>query len=310
MKRKYLIAGSSGLVGSALVRALVKHQEAVIEVDRKTVDLRNREATKSFFCLMKPEVVICAAARVGGILDNSTHPVDFIEDNLAIQSSVFSASHLAGVKRLIFLGSSCIYPRNSAQPIQEKYLMTGPLEKTNEAYAISKIVGLIAVESYRKQFGHDWISVMPTNLYGPNDDFNLKTSHVIPALIRKISQAKHKASSIVEVWGDGETLREFMHVDDLADAILHIERRHTGGGYINVGTGDEISIRELAKLIADLVGFRGELRFNTRFPSGTPRKLLDSSKLKDLGWSPKISLVDGLRQTIEWYQKNLTTARN
>ena len=309
MTRRFLIAGSSGLVGSALVRALEKRDEEVIKVDRRVVDLRDKDETLAFFSNTRPSVVICAAARVGGILDNAQHPVDFIDDNLAIQGNVFLASHLTSVKKLIFLGSSCIYPRNAIQPIKEQYLMTGPLEETNKAYAVAKIVGLVSVDSYRKQYGHDWISVMPTNLYGPNDNFNLKTAHVIPALINKMIEAKAEGRAEVEVWGEGDALREFMHVDDLADAILHVESRYSGEDFINLGSGDEITIRELAKLIANLVGFEGHLKLNPSYPSGTPRKLLDSSKLTELGWKPRIQLKDGLRDTIDWYQKNVSIAR-
>lgn len=303
-KRIY-VAGHRGLVGSALVRAL----HSLGEVDlllrtRDELDLRDPGATDRFFDEHRPERVYLAAAHVGGILANQSFPADFIHDNLAIQLSVIAAAHRHGVEKLLFLGSSCIYPREAAQPIDESALLTGPFEPTNSAYAVAKVAGIEMCQSYRRQYGARFISVMPTNLYGPGDDFDLQTSHVLPALIRKIHEAKAGGADEVEIWGSGNPRREFLHVDDLADACLFLMDNYEGEGIVNVGTGQDISIAELARLIAEVVGYTGSFTFDRSKPDGVPRKLLNVSKLHGLGWEASIGLEEGIRRTYEWYKQN------
>jgi GDP-L-fucose synthase len=297
-----LIAGVSGLAGSAIARAFIAQGEDVIGVNRSVVDLMDLEATRKFLKAKTPSLVIDAAAKVGGIGANNSKPVEFLSDNLRIQSNLMQASFEANVERFIFLGSSCIYPRDCAQPIKEEYLMTGPLEETNSAYAIAKIAGIEMVNSYRKEHGLRWISLMPTNLYGPYDNFNLQDSHVLPALIRKFVEAQAAGLSEVTLWGSGSPLREFLHVDDLASAVLVASEKYDQSVHLNVGTGNDISIKELATLIATLAGFKGEISWDLSKPDGTPRKVLDVSRINSLGWKPTIRLEEGIQSTIKWFK--------
>ena len=301
---KVVIAGCTGLVGSALTQHFKKIDHEVIGINRSNVDLLNIESTSKFLQGVNADVVIDAAAKVGGINANNMYPVEFLNDNLRIQSNLMEAAHKAEVLKFVFLGSSCIYPRNAAQPIKEEYLMSGPLEKTNSAYAIAKIAGIELINSYRKEFGHKWISLMPTNLYGPHDNFNLESSHVLPALIRKFIEAANENQSSVTLWGSGNPRREFLHVDDLAAAIDTSLKNYDSELHMNVGTGQDLTIKELATLISDLTGFKGEILWDTSKSEGTPRKVLDVSRIQKLGWSPKISLRDGIQSTIDWYKKN------
>jgi GDP-L-fucose synthase len=299
-----LVAGATGLVGSAIVRELVATGKPNVGISSKDVNLLDRAATFRFVKDFKPSVVIDAAARVGGIGANNAHPVDFLTQNIQIQSNLMDAAHAVGVKNFVFLGSSCIYPKNSAQPIKEEYLMMGELESTNSAYAIAKIAGIELIKSYRKQFGHKWISVMPTNLYGPNDNFDLQNSHVFPALIRKFVEAKRTNAPSVTLWGTGTPKREFLHVDDLAKAILICLEKYDSDQHINIGSGEDLSIKELALKVSKAAGFTGEVIWDSTKPDGTPRKVLDVTKIKNLGWKPSISLDEGIIQTIQWYQEN------
>jgi GDP-L-fucose synthase len=299
-----LVAGATGLVGSAIVRELVATGKPNVGISSKDVNLLDRAATFKFVKEFKPDVIIDAAARVGGIGANNAHPVDFLTQNIQIQSNLMDAAHEAGVKNFVFLGSSCIYPKNSAQPIKEEYLLTGELESTNSAYAIAKIAGIELIKSYRKQFGHKWISVMPTNLYGPNDNFDLQNSHVFPALIRKFVEAKRANAPSVTLWGTGTPKREFLHVDDLAKAILICLEKYDTDQHINIGSGEDLSIKELALKVSKAAGFTGEVIWDSTKPDGTPRKVLDVTKIKNLGWKPSISLDEGIIQTIQWYQEN------
>lgn len=300
---KVFIAGHNGLVGSALVRSWqAAGYTNLIGRRSAELDLRCQQAVEEFFAAEKPEVVLLAAAKVGGILANSTQPAPFLYDNLMMAVNVIHAAYRHGVKKLLFLGSSCIYPQLASQPIREEALLTGPLEPTNEAYAIAKITGLKLCEMYNRQYGTCFISAMPTNLYGPNDNFDLESSHVLPALIRKFHEAKLSGSSQVVVWGTGSPVREFLHVDDLASACLHLMQTYDGSqGIVNVGTGTGISIAELAELIKQVVDYRGELVFDVSKPDGTPVKVNDNSRLRSLGWSPTISLRQGLEKTYHWY---------
>lgn len=296
------IAGHHGMVGSAIHRKLTSDGFMNIIVRSSTeLDLRNQRAVRNFFDEHIPDYVFLAAAKVGGIVANSRYPADFIYDNLMIQSNVIHESFRTGVKKLLFLGSSCIYPKFAKQPIQENELLTGMLEPTNEPYAIAKIAGIKMCQSYRRQYGCNFINVMPTNLYGPNDNYDLETSHVLPALVRKICEAHLQQVDTVEVWGSGKARREFLHVDDLAEACVHLMQTHSDGEIINIGTGDDVSIRELAELISETVGYRGQLIFNTSKPDGTPRKQLDVSKMKSLGWQSTISLHAGVREICKDY---------
>ena len=303
---KVVVAGSSGLVGSAVVESLNATNYDVIGLSSKDVDLTDKKATLRWFNNHgKVDVVIDAAAKVGGILANSLKPVEFLEQNLQIQQNLMSASHSMNINKFVFLGSSCIYPRNSQQPIKEEYFLTGSLEKTNSAYAIAKITGIEMIKAYRKEYGKKWISLMPTNIYGPRDNFNLESSHVLPALIRKFSDAILFNKNEVVLWGSGQPLREFLYSSDLASAIIFAMENYSGESHLNVGSGEEISIRDLANLIAKEVGFEGQIIWDNSKPDGTPRKLLDSSKLNELGWKPQISLIEGIRNTVSWYQSGL-----
>ena len=303
---KVYVAGHNGLVGSAIVRAL--EAEGVGEVIgwRSTeLDLTDREATHDAIHEARPDVIIDAAARVGGIMANSTYPVEFLKDNMLIQTNVMDAAHSADVDRLLFLGSSCIYPRHATQPIRESSLMTGPLEPTNQAYAIAKIAGIFYIESHRLEYGRHWISAMPTNLYGPRDNFDLQTSHVLPAFIRRFHEAKVSGAPSVTVWGTGAPRREFLHVDDLAQACLLLLNHYDSAETINVGLGDDMPIRELAETVASVVGFEGTIEWDSSKPDGMPRKLLDTTRINELGWHPTIKLRDGLASTYEWYVENV-----
>ena len=299
---KIYIAGHRGLVGSAIARRLASNGFNNLVLKRSAeLDLRNQAAVAAFFEKEQPEYVFLAAAKVGGILANNDYPADFIYDNLMIQSNIIHHSYRNGVKKLLFLGSSCIYPKFAPQPMKEEHLLDGKLEPTNEPYAIAKIAGIKTCQSYNRQFGTQFISVMPTNLYGPNDNFDLQSSHVLPALIRKFHEAKLAGKPAVEIWGTGSPKREFLHADDLADACVYLMQHYSDNEIVNIGVGEDIAIKDLALLIKDIVGFSGELTFDTSKPDGTPRKLLDVSKLNGLGWKAGISLRDGITQTYQWY---------
>lgn len=307
---KIYVAGHTGLVGSAIVRNLQsKGYTNIITRTHKELDLTNQEAVRKFFEEERPEYVFLAAAKVGGIRANSTYPADFIYENLMIECNVIKAAHDYKVKKLLFLGSSCIYPKMAPQPIKEEYLLSGYLEPTNEAYAIAKIAGLKMCQYFKRQYGDNFISCMPTNLYGPNDNFDLENSHVIPALIRKFHEAKIENKPYVEIWGTGTPRREFLYVDDMADACVFLMENYDGEETVNVGTGKDVTIRELAEIISKVVGYKGELKFDTSKPDGTPRKLLDVSKLNELGWKYKVELVDGIRKTYEWFLENRQRTR-
>lgn len=299
---RVFVAGHRGLVGSAIVRNLSsKGYGNLITKPRHSLDLRNQDSTRTFFEYNRPEYVFLAAAKVGGILDNATYPADYIYDNLMIQNNVIENAYRYGVKKLLFLGSSCIYPKLAEQPIKEEYLLSHYLEKSNEAYAIAKIAGLKMCEYYNKQHNKNFIACMPTNLYGPNDNFDLNSSHVIPALINKFVNAK----DYVECWGDGSAMREFLYVDDMADACVFMMENYNEPEFLNIGTGEDITIKELVELIAKLTNFKGEIRWDTSKPNGTPRKVLDVTKMNKLGWKAKTSLVEGLTKSILWYRNNL-----
>ena len=297
---KIYVAGHNGMVGSAIVRKLNSEGYSNLTLRKSgELDLRNQAAVEKFFALEKPEYVFLAAAKVGGILANNTFRAEFLYDNLMIESNIIHQSYLTGVKKLLFLGSSCIYPKMAPQPLKEESLLSGFLESTNEPYAVSKIAGIKLCENYRHQYGCDFISAMPTNLYGQNDNYDLSKSHVIPALLRKFHDAKKMNAQYVEVWGTGTPLREFLHVDDLADACLFLMNNYSEPEFINVGSGKEISIKGLSLLVKKIIGFEGEIRFDTSKPDGTPRKLMDVNRLSQLGWKYSISLEDGLRKVIE-----------
>jgi GDP-L-fucose synthase len=298
-----LVAGGSGLVGSAVVRTLRQANRNVIGISSNDVNLLDREKTFSFIQDLKPIAIIDAAAKVGGIGGNNAYPVEFLSQNLQIQTNLMDAAHNANVDKFVFLGSSCIYPKESPQPIKEEYLLTGELEQTNSAYAIAKISGIELIRSYRKEFGHKWISLMPTNLYGPNDNFDLENGHVLPAMIRKFVEAQRFESKEVTAWGTGTPLREFLYVEDLARAVILCLDRYDDAQHINVGTAEEISIKHLAEKIASKVGFKGKILWDNNKPDGTFRKVLDNQKILNLGWKPIISLDEGLTKTIEWYKQ-------
>ncbi len=307
---KIWIAGHAGLAGSAIVRALeARGYHNLIVKTHGELDLTDSAAVQAFYAQEKPEYVFVAAAKVGGILANSTFPVEFIDQNLAIARNVIHGAHQSGVKKLLFLGSSCIYPRDCPQPICEEYLLTGPLEKTNEWYAVAKIAGLKLCQAYHQQYGDRFISLMPTNLYGPGDNFELTQSHVIPALIRKFVDAKIQNLPEVVVWGSGRPMREFLYVEDLADAAIWAMDAYEGSLWLNVGTGEDLSIRDVAILIAEIVGYCGQIVFDSSKPDGTPRKLLDVSKIRDLGWTAKTPFREGLEKTIAWYLEHKDKAR-
>lgn len=302
------VAGHRGLVGSAVVRRLEEGGFTdVLTATRDELDLRDQGAVNDWFEANRPDYVFLVAGTVGGILANSTRPAEFIYDNLMIHGTVVHASHLTGVTKLLYLGSSCIYPRHATQPITEEQLLTGPLEPTNEWYAVAKIAGIKLCQAYRRQYGSDFVSAMPTNLYGPNDNFDLASSHVLPALIRKFHDARTNGDPRVEIWGTGSPMREFLHVDDLADACVFLMENYSDDMHINVGTGVDLSIRELAEKVRDVVFPEAELYFDTSKPDGTPRKVLDVSRLRDLGWSPSYDLDRGIRSTYEWFLQQQTS---
>ena len=298
------VAGHRGLVGSALVRRLKAdgYQNLLLRSSAE-LDLRQQSAVNTFFSTEKPDFVFLAAARVGGIMANKTYPADFIYDNLAIQNNVLHAAYTYGVQQLLFLGSSCIYPKLAPQPLREEYLLTGPLEPTNEPYAVAKIAGVKMCEAYNRQYGTRFIAAMPTNLYGPHDNFDPQTSHVLPALMRKFHEAHRDGRDVVELWGTGTPRREFLHCDDLADACLFLMKDFHGESLINIGVGKDLEIRELAAMIADIVGYQGEIEWDAEKPDGTPRKIMDVSRIHDLGWRANIGLEEGIRQTFEWYRE-------
>ena len=306
---KIYIAGHRGLVGSALER-LLKSQGYTnfLTKTHSELNLERQQDVEDFFAEEKPEYVFLAAAKVGGIVANNSYPADFIYSNLIIQSNIIDASYRSGVKKLLFLGSSCIYPKYAPQPMREEYLLTGELEPTNEPYAVAKIAGIRMCQAYNRQYGTNFISVMPTNLYGPNDNFDLQTSHVLPALLRKFDEAKTKGEDVT-LWGTGTPKREFLHVDDLADACVFLMKDYNDGDIVNIGSGTDILIRDLATLMKQITGFEGRLVWDSTKPDGTPRKQLDVSKLNSLGWAPRISLEDGIRSTYKWYQDNILTYR-
>jgi GDP-L-fucose synthase len=299
---KIYVAGHHGLVGSALVRTLeADGYTNILTRTREMLDLTNQQAVADFFAQEKPVYVFLAAARVGGIMENKTYPAEFIYQNLMIETNIIHQAYVSGVTKLLFLGSSCIYPKLAKQPIKEEYLMTGALEPSNKAYATAKIAGIEMCASYNEQYGTNFISAMPTNLYGPNDNFDLTSSHVLPALIRKFHEAKERGEANVTLWGTGSPRREFLHVDDLARACVFLMERHSGSEPVNVGTGEDITIRELGEMVAEVVGYTGELVWDTTKPDGTPRKLLDVSRLKKVGWTHTIALRDGITSTYQWF---------
>jgi len=307
---KIYVAGHRGMVGSAIVRALrAAGHTSVVTRTSAELDLRDGAATRAFLAAEQPATVVMAAARVGGIKANSTEPYDFLYDNLAMAANVIDGSRRAGVRKLLFLGSSCIYPKMAPQPIREESLLTGPLEVTNEAYAIAKIAGIKLCDHARAQYGCDFISAMPCNLYGTGDNFSLENSHVLPALIRKMHEAKLRGDASLRLWGTGTPLREFLHADDLAEACVLLLERYSQAGHINVGSGEELSIRQLADQIAQVVGFTGRLEFDPSMPDGTPRKLMDVSRIRALGWKPRIALTEGIRGAYAWYLAHSAEAR-
>ena len=304
------VAGHRGLVGSAVVRALsTQGYRNLIVRTHQELDLTEQRDVREFFDAERPAAVIMAAARVGGIYANSSKPAVFIRDNLMMQDNVIDAAHKAGVSKFVFLGSSCIYPKMAPQPIKEDYLLTGPLEATNEWYAVAKIAGLKMCQAYRREFDFNAISLMPTNLYGPGDNFDRENSHVLPALIRRFHEAKLRNDPVVSVWGTGTPRREFLHVDDMADAVLYLLQQYDAEPIVNIGWGKDVTIRELAELVMSIVGFKGKLTFDSAKPDGTPRKLLDTERLTQLGWKPKITLKDGIAQTYRWFAEHAADAR-
>lgn len=299
-----VVAGHTGLVGSAIYKLLKSRGENVVGVNSSVVNLLDRKRTFEFIQDIKPQLVIDSAAIVGGIGANNSFPVDFLSKNLQIQNNLMDASHEADVERFVFLGSSCIYPRDCAQPIKEEYLMTGPLERTNSAYAVAKIAGIELIKSYRKQFNRRWIALMPTNMYGPGDNFDLETSHVLPAFINRFVTAKRSGAKSVTLWGSGSPKREFLHTHDLAEAVFLASEKYDSEEHLNVGTGKDLSIKELANLVAQKAGFAGEIEWDASKPDGTPRKVLDVTRLRALGWEPRISLEAGIAETIQWFESN------
>jgi GDP-L-fucose synthase len=302
---KIYVAGHRGLVGSAIVRAIeAEGRHTWIGQARSELNLLDREAVFDYLAKEKPDAVLIAAGKVGGIHANDTYPVQFLTENLQIETNLMDAAHAAGIQRLLFLGSSCVYPKLSPQPIKEEYLLTGELEKTNEAYALAKISGLKLVQAYRKQYRHKWISAMPTNMYGPGDNFDLENSHVLPALIRKFHDAKIQSRATITLWGTGSPKREFLHSDDLGRACVFLIENYDDNVAINVGVGQDVSIKELAELIQGVVGFTGEIEWDSSKPDGTPRKLLDVSRVSSLGWKPQVGLKEGIQSTYEWFKGN------
>ena len=300
-----LVAGATGLAGSAIVRELNRIGRPVVGISSKDVDLLDRNATFNYLSRLKPNAVIDAAAKVGGISANNTYPVEFLSENIRIQTNLMDAAHSANVERFVFLASSCVYPKNCPQPIKEEYVLTGELESTNSAYAIAKLAGIELIKAYRKEFGHRWISVMPTNLYGPNDNFDLESSHVFPALIRKFVEAKKTHASLVNLWGTGKPRREFLHVNDLAKAIIVCLDKYDSDQQVNIGTGIDVTVAELAAKIAISTGYIGSISWDESREDGTPQKVLDIQKITNLGWKPLIGLDQGIKLTVEWYLENL-----
>ncbi|QKV18820.1 GDP-L-fucose synthase [Oricola thermophila] len=294
--KRIFVAGHRGMVGSAIMRRLEGERCTLLTAKRQDLDLTSQAAVADWFAREKPDAVFLAAAKVGGILANRDYPADFLYENLMIEANVIHAAHEAGVEKLLFLGSSCIYPKLAEQPITEDALLTGPLEPTNEWYAVAKIAGIKLCQAYRKQHGDDFISAMPTNLFGPGDNYDLKTSHVLPALIRKAHEAKMTGAPFIELWGTGTPLREFMHVDDCADALVFLMQNYSGEQHVNVGTGSDLSILDLARLVCAVIGYEGDIRLDPSKPDGTPRKLMSSKRLQDLGWKPKIGLKEGIER--------------
>ncbi|WDQ99674.1 GDP-L-fucose synthase [Devosia sp. J2-20] len=301
-RKRIWVAGHRGMVGSAVVRRLQSEGCEVITAGRETVDLMRQTQVESFLADTKPHVVVMAAAKVGGILANDTQPASFLYDNLMIEANIIEAAHTNEVERFLFLGSSCIYPKFAPQPIPEDALLNGPLEPTNEWYAIAKIAGIKLAQAYRKQYGRDYISAMPTNLYGPGDNFDLNSSHVMPALIRKAHEAKMRGDKSITVWGTGTPRREFLHADDCADALVFLLKNYSGEEHVNVGSGEDVTILELTQLVCDVVGFTGEIVHDLTKPDGTPRKLMSADKIRDLGWRPSIGLQEGVETTYRWYR--------
>ena len=299
-----LVAGATGLAGSAIVRELTRIGKPVVGISSKDVDLLDRNATFNYLNKLKPNVVIDAAAKVGGISANNNYPVEFLSENIRIQTNLMDAAHSSKVEKFVFLASSCVYPKNCPQPIKEEYVLTGALESTNSAYAIAKLAGLELIKAYRKEFGHKWISVMPTNLYGPNDNFDLESSHVFPALIRKFIEAKKSNADSVKLWGTGKPRREFLHVDDLAKSIIVCLDNYDADQQINIGTGIDLTVAELAEKIAKNIGFTGSINWDVDRKDGTPQKVLDIQKITNLGWKPTINLDEGIKLTVEWYLEN------
>ena len=307
---KIYVAGHRGLVGAAVSRSLENqgYRNQVVRTHRE-LDLTDQAAVSAFFASERPNAVVMAAARVGGIHANNTRPAEFIRDNLLMQDNVIDAAYQSGVEKFVFLGSSCIYPKMAPQPIKEDYLLTGALEPTNEWYAIAKIAGLKMCQAYRRQYGFNAISLMPTNLYGPGDNFDLQNSHVLPALIRRFHEAKQRGDATMSIWGTGTPRREFLHVEDMADAVVYLLKTYNEEAIVNIGWGEDVTIRELAETVAAVAGFKGELVFDTTKPDGTPRKLLDTTRLTSLGWKPKIKLRAGIEGVYEWFKQHVADAR-
>lgn len=306
--KRVFVAGHRGMVGSAVVRRLASEQCEIITAGRDVVDLKRQAEVEAFMADAKPDAIVMAAAKVGGILANEQFPAEFLYDNLIIETNVTQAAYAAGVQKMLFLGSSCIYPKLAEQPIAEDALLTGPLEPTNEWYAIAKIAGIKLAQAYRKQYGCDFISAMPTNLYGSGDNFDLASSHVLPALIRKAHEAKLAGDKTITVWGTGKPRREFLHADDCADALVFLLKTYSGESHINVGSGEDVTILELTQLVCDVVGFDGEIAHDLSKPDGTPRKLMRADKLRDMGWAPKTDLKQGIVRTYDWFLQNVDLA--
>lgn len=307
--KRVFVAGHRGMVGSAIVRRLARERCDILTADRATLDLGDQAAVRAWFAAERPDAVFLAAAKVGGILANDSYPADFLYDNLMIEANVIEAAHRVGVAKLLFLGSSCIYPKLAPQPIPESALLTGPLEPTNEWYAIAKIAGIKLAQAYRRQHGDDYISAMPTNLYGPGDNFDLQSSHVLPAIIRKVHEAKQAGAASIELWGSGTPRREFLHVDDMADASVFLMRHYSGDEHVNVGFGDDLTILELAQLVCAVVGYDGAIKLDSTKPDGTMRKLMDSGRLHAMGWSPTVGLREGIAGVYDLFRQGLAGKR-